>query len=151
MIVTFTHILKVDDLYLLSFSVFIGLLGALSSTFGYKLWHFYISRTLNNFINMNDLLIRSFLSKSIPQEQLGKFAFLFQINYSISDFEKYDILFEICVSGKVFSLLTSVEFLAPVIAPPIYVQVYNWTITIFPGTVFLLSALIMLIDLFLAM
>lgn len=71
-IIIFTHILKVDDLYLLSFTTFIRLLGALFTAFGYKLWHFYFSRTLNTFTGITGPLLRSYLSKIIAQEQLGK-------------------------------------------------------------------------------
>lgn len=52
----------------------------------------------------------------------------------------------LCVTGKVFSLASSIDSLMPIAAAPLYTLVYNETFNVMPGAFFLVSAGIFIID-----
>ncbi|KAI5705051.1 hypothetical protein M8J75_011438 [Diaphorina citri] len=78
---------------------------------------FYVAAAINLFGCCMGPLIRSQLSKMIPNQDLG----------------------------KVFALTASAESLTPLAAAPLYTYVYKHTITFLPGAVFYLSAALNLV------
>lgn len=81
--------------------------------------------------------IRSIISKTVPAEDLGKFFFkkIMVLNYWIS--------------GKVFAFTFSLESILPIASGPLYVSVYDSTLSFLPGAVYLLTAGIGVINLIL--
>uniref|UniRef100_A0A8D9BUR0 Solute carrier family 46 member 3 n=1 Tax=Cacopsylla melanoneura TaxID=428564 RepID=A0A8D9BUR0_9HEMI len=79
--------------------------------------YFYVAATINMFGCCLGPLVRSYLSKIIPKEDLG----------------------------KVFALTASAESLTPLAASPLYTYVYNSTITFLPGCVYYLSSVLNLV------
>lgn len=82
-----------------------------------ELWHFYIVTGFNMFGYCKYSVLRSLLSKSFANDEIG----------------------------KVFSVLAVLAALAPVAGNPIFRQLYNSTLERFPGAAFLLAGLMMLV------
>ncbi|KAM3963294.1 putative peptidoglycan muropeptide transporter SLC46 [Aphomia sociella] len=75
-------------------------------------WHMYLSAGVTMFGGLSSPLIRSFLTKILPVEDIA----------------------------KVFALMCAIEGIFPLIAPPIYNSLYNLTISTYPGAVCLLTS-----------
>jgi len=123
MAVILVHRLKLPDLGL----AIIGLLSSITSSI---LTGFVISPLMMYLICIpvafgggTSLAVRSQVSKLVPREE----------------------------QGKVFSLLGTVETIIPLIASVLYTEVYNATVNTVSGTVFFMSAGILLIPLVLVL
>jgi PCFT/HCP family folate transporter-like MFS transporter 1/3 len=86
-------------------------------SFADKLWQFYVVSAFNSFGYCKYSVVRSLLSKSFEEDEIG----------------------------KVFSVLAVIAALAPVAGNPIYRQLYNSTLKTFPGAIFLLASCMMLV------
>ncbi|XP_063830584.1 probable peptidoglycan muropeptide transporter SLC46 [Ostrinia nubilalis] len=75
-------------------------------------WHFYLAAVINVFSGLSSPLIRSYLSKVMPMEDIA----------------------------KVFALMGAIEGLAPIISPVLYNALYEFTISSFPGAIMLLTS-----------
>ncbi|XKL67795.1 hypothetical protein PGB90_003286 [Kerria lacca] len=116
----FSRILKCDDLYLLCVSAFIRIIAPFPIIFGWEIWHLYFSKLLGITTGLIGPLCRSFLSRMIPPDELG----------------------------KIFSLIASTESSMPMFATFFYSITYNITINSYPTAVFMLSAFFGLLILF---
>ncbi|KAI5642980.1 major facilitator superfamily domain-containing protein [Phthorimaea operculella] len=79
-------------------------------------WHMYLGASIAAFKGLSSPLIRSFLSKILPLEDIA----------------------------KVFALIGAIEGIAPLFSPVIYNGLYNVTLQTFPGAMYILSACITL-------
>ncbi|XP_053614678.1 probable peptidoglycan muropeptide transporter SLC46 isoform X2 [Plodia interpunctella] len=77
-------------------------------------WHMYLASGVSFFGSLSSPLIRSFLTKILPVEDIA----------------------------KVFALMCAIEGIFPLISPALYNSLYNVTITPFPGAIMLLSSCI---------
>ncbi|XP_061720375.1 probable peptidoglycan muropeptide transporter SLC46 [Cydia pomonella] len=109
----FQRVLGLGDVPLAIVSFISAVADCLLKTFAVTTWHMYLTSV--SFIRVISApLIRSFLSKMVPLEDIA----------------------------KVFALLCTMESVCPIIAPLIYNTLYNFTIHDFPGAFYLLSACI---------
>ena len=90
-------------------------LGLILLVFCGNLWQFYLASgvAILNYCKFG--LVRSLLSKCIEPHE----------------------------TGKIFSSLAIFSALVPLLANPIYRQVYNWTLPFFPGAVMILAACVL--------
>ncbi|KAJ2948403.1 hypothetical protein O0L34_g7641 [Tuta absoluta] len=79
-------------------------------------WHMYLGASIAAFKGLSSPLIRSFLSKILPLEDIA----------------------------KVFALIGAIEGIVPLFSPVIYNGLYNVTLQTFPGAIYILSAWITL-------
>ena len=98
----------------------IGIIGSLSGfacnivrTFASHPWMFYLSTGIGLISYGPSIIIRSFISKIIPSDELG----------------------------SVFSMLASLEACVPLMTAPIFTMVYEKTINYFPAAILLISAI----------
>ncbi|XP_075980871.1 putative peptidoglycan muropeptide transporter SLC46 [Anticarsia gemmatalis] len=75
-------------------------------------WHMYLGAGVSLFKGLSSPLIRSFLTKILPVVDIA----------------------------KVFALMSAIEGLCPLLAPLLYNSLYWYTISIFPGAIYVLSA-----------
>ncbi|XP_042208942.1 solute carrier family 46 member 3-like isoform X2 [Homarus americanus] len=76
-------------------------------------WYLYLSSVVACVGGLPLIITRSFISKSVPQRELG----------------------------KVFSILASWESILPLLSHPLYTLVYNATVRSFPGTMYFMTAI----------
>ena len=98
----------------------IGIIGSMSGfvcnlvrTFATHPWMFYLSTGIGLVSYGPSIIIRSFISKIIPSDELG----------------------------SVFSMLASLEACVPLMTAPIFTIVYEKTINYFPAAILLISAI----------
>ncbi|XP_031765661.1 proton-coupled folate transporter-like isoform X2 [Galleria mellonella] len=106
--------LRVNDL---AFSIISFLSSAgeyIVKAFAVLSWHMYLSAGVTVFGSLSSPLIRSYLTKILPVEDIA----------------------------KVFALMCAIEGIYPLIAPVIFNTLYNVTLTTFPGAVCLLTSAI---------
>ncbi|KAL0820576.1 hypothetical protein ABMA28_006421 [Loxostege sticticalis] len=82
--------------------------------FAAKTWHMYLGSAISLFGGLSSPLLRSFISKIMPVEDIA----------------------------KVFALMCAIEGISPLISPPLYNTLYEYTITAFPGAIMLLTSVI---------
>ncbi|XP_041984971.1 proton-coupled folate transporter-like [Aricia agestis] len=75
-------------------------------------WHMYLAAGVTIFRGLSAPLIRSYLSKTLPPEDIA----------------------------KVFALMCAIEGVSPLISPVLYSSLYAYTLSAFPGAIFILSA-----------
>ncbi|CAB3234916.1 unnamed protein product [Arctia plantaginis] len=80
--------------------------------FAISSWHMYLGAGVSLFRGLSGPLIRSFLSKILPVVDVA----------------------------KVFTLMSAIEGLCPIVAPILYNSLYRFTISTFPGAIYLLSS-----------
>lgn len=110
------RVLQLDDLLILSIAAFFRVLSALVMIFGFRVWHIYFSKLLSCTLGISGSIIRSFLSRNVGKDELG----------------------------KVFSLLASTESTTPMFANLLYSTVFNLTIETMPGAIFYVSGFLIL-------
>lgn len=90
-------------------------LGLILLVFCDNLWQFYLASgvAILNYCKFG--LVRSLLSKCIESHE----------------------------TGKIFSALAIFSAIVPLLANPIYRQVYNWTLPFFPGAVMIMAAVVL--------
>jgi MFS-type transporter involved in bile tolerance (Atg22 family) len=104
--------LKVHDALLITILNCVEIVAAIAKPFTTSLWQFYFVYGLGTFGFCKFGIIRSLLSKCIEPDEVG----------------------------KVFSLLAIISALAPIAGNPVFRQLYNYTISIYPGAIFLCFA-----------
>lgn len=116
----FCQWLKVSELYLLFIITYLGVAGYLILTYTKDVPLIYLAVVISSFTGVIQPLITSYLSKLIPSDEFG----------------------------KIFSLRSLISAPTPVLASFIYTMLYNKTIDEFPSAIFLLSAAILLLSLY---
>ncbi|XP_049876941.1 solute carrier family 46 member 3-like [Pectinophora gossypiella] len=86
-------------------------------TFATLTWHMYLGAGVSLFKGLSAPLIRSLITKILPVEDIA----------------------------KVFSLMCALEGISPLFSPAIYNTLYNFTISRFPGAVYMLSGAICIV------
>jgi PCFT/HCP family folate transporter-like MFS transporter 1/3 len=109
--------LKVHDALLITIMLGIEVIGAIAKPFTTTLWQFYIAYGLGTIGYCKFGIIRSLLSKFIEPDEVG----------------------------KVFSLLAIISAVGPMVGNPVFRQLYNYTISIYPGTMFLFFAALLFV------
>ncbi|XP_053614454.1 probable peptidoglycan muropeptide transporter SLC46 [Plodia interpunctella] len=113
-VVVFQRIFKVNDLTVSTMS-FASAAGDFAiRTFAVASWQMYLAACVASFSGLSSPLIRSFLVKILPSEDMA----------------------------KVFALMGAIGGIMPLLAPPLYNSLYYNTISSFPGAVMLLSSCI---------
>ncbi|KAG8231948.1 hypothetical protein J437_LFUL008868 [Ladona fulva] len=110
--------MKIPDAPFAAFIFFSKIISSCVKAFSYHPWMIYCSSILSVFGGASSPIARSILSKSVPQEDLG----------------------------KVFSLTASLEALTPLAASPLYSLLFENTLNYFSGAIYLLSAAIFFLD-----
>ncbi|XP_013187573.2 probable peptidoglycan muropeptide transporter SLC46 isoform X1 [Amyelois transitella] len=77
-------------------------------------WHMYLASGVSSFGSLSAPLIRSFLTKILPVQDIA----------------------------KVFALMCAIEGIFPLISPALYNAVYNLTIASFPGAILLMTSFV---------
>ena len=108
---------KLHDTTIGIFGSLFGLLCNLVKTFAYHPWMFYLSSAVGLISYAPSIIIRSFISKVIPGEELG----------------------------SVYSMLASLEACVPLVTSPIFTVIYQKTIDYFPAAILLISGLLFLL------
>ncbi|XP_050352436.1 proton-coupled folate transporter-like [Nymphalis io] len=85
--------------------------------FATKSWHMYLSSGVSIFRSLSGPLVRSFLTKTIPVEDIAKVLFL----------------------------VSTAESICPMIYPIIFNSLYAYTLATFPGAIYILSSSMMVI------
>ncbi len=109
--------LKVHDALLITIMLGIEVIGAIAKPFTTTLWQFYIAYGLGTIGYCKFGIIRSLLSKFIEPDEVG----------------------------KVFSLLAIISAVGPMAGNPVFRQLYNYTISIYPGAMFLCFAALLFV------
>ncbi|XP_026494284.2 probable peptidoglycan muropeptide transporter SLC46 [Vanessa tameamea] len=86
----------------------------LIKTFATVSWHMYLASAISLFRGLSSPLIRSLLTKILPPQDIA----------------------------KVFALMCTIEGISPLISPALYNSLYAFTISSFPGAIYVLSAAI---------
>ena len=108
----FSGKLQVHDALMLFFIIACEVVGAAFIPFVTDLWQFYLAQGLATMGYCKYAVVRSLMSKCIDSNEVG----------------------------KVFSMIAIIAALAPIGGNPVFRQLYNKTISTFPGAVFLLFA-----------
>ncbi|XP_071441290.1 probable peptidoglycan muropeptide transporter SLC46 [Hetaerina americana] len=117
-VVVLSNKLKIPDATLTATVYLMKVISSGIRAFATQPWMMYCSSVIAIFGDTASPVSRSILSKSVPQDELG----------------------------KVFSLTASLEALTPLASSPLYTLLYNKTLHAFPGAFFILSAGIFFID-----
>ena len=104
--------LKVHDALLITILNGIEVVAAIAKPFTTTLWEFYFAYVLGSIGFCKFGIIRSLLSKCIDQDEIG----------------------------KVFSFLAIISAFGPMAGNPVFRQLYNYTLSIYPGAMFLCFA-----------
>ena len=104
--------LKVHDALLVTVMVSFEVVAGIIKPFSTTLWQFCLAYGLGTIGYCKFGILRSLLSKCIEPDEVG----------------------------KVFSLLAVISAVAPMIGNPIFRQLYNFTLAIYPGAMFLILA-----------
>ena len=104
--------LKVHDALLITILNCVEIVAAIAKPFTTSLWQFYFVYGLGTFGFCKFGIIRSLLSKFIEPDEVG----------------------------KVFSLLAIISAVGPMVGNPVFRQLYNYTLSIYPGAMFLCFA-----------
>ncbi|CAH0590195.1 unnamed protein product [Chrysodeixis includens] len=111
-IVVFHKLLKISDLTISTVAYITVVTEFLIRTCATKTWHMYLGACIASFKGLSAPLIRSFLTKILPVVDIA----------------------------KVFALMSAVEGLCPLLSPIIYNSLYQITLEVFPGAIYVLSA-----------
>ncbi|KAI5642982.1 major facilitator superfamily domain-containing protein [Phthorimaea operculella] len=110
-VVFIQKIFSVPDLAFIAFALFTGLVEFAVKAFATEGWHFYLSVCISVFSGLSGPLIRSILSKMILVTDVA----------------------------KVFAFMGAVEGVSPLISPALYFIVYNKSIDVFPGAIYMMN------------
>ncbi|CAK1552498.1 unnamed protein product [Leptosia nina] len=113
-VVLIQRLFKVTDL---AFSIVAFLSSAaeyLIKAFAVTSWHMYLAAGISLFRDLSAPLIRSMITKILPAQDIA----------------------------KVFALMCAIEGVAPLISPAMYNSLYAYTISTFPGAIYILCAAI---------
>ncbi|XP_026729440.1 proton-coupled folate transporter-like [Trichoplusia ni] len=113
-IVVLHRLLKISDLAISNLAYISVIAEFLIRTFATASWHMYLGASIASFKGLSAPLIRAFLTKILPVVDIA----------------------------KVFALMSAVEGLCPLLSPLIYNSLYQVTLDVFPGAIYLLSAAI---------
>ncbi|KAG5683410.1 hypothetical protein PVAND_012693 [Polypedilum vanderplanki] len=116
----FKKYLGFSDIILISFAIFGNFIDFILRVFANQSWQMYAISLISCIKMIIHPLCRSIISLVISKNEMG----------------------------KVMSFISSIESLANVIAPAVFVTIYEATYTTFSGAFFLVSALVYLINLF---
>ncbi|CAH2267017.1 proton-coupled folate transporter-like [Pararge aegeria] len=105
---------KVTDLAFATVAFLSASTEFLINAFATASWHMYTSAGISLFRGLSAPLIRSLLSKILPTQDIA----------------------------KVFALMCAMEGVSPLISPEIYNSLYAYTISTFPGAIYILSSTI---------
>jgi predicted outer membrane lipoprotein len=109
--------LKVHDALLITIMLGFEVVGAIAKPFTTTLWQFYFAYGLGTLGYCKFGVIRSLLSKFIEPDEVG----------------------------KVFSLLAIISAVGPMVGNPVFRQLYNYTLSIYPGSMFLCFAALLFV------
>ncbi|CAG5055610.1 unnamed protein product [Parnassius apollo] len=104
-------LLPVSDLMLTTVAFLSAIAEFIIKAFAVTTWQMYFSVIISIFKGLSGPLIKSYLSKMLPVEDIA----------------------------KVFAMMCAIEGLSPLIAPVVCSSVYVATLTTFPGTIYLIG------------
>ncbi|XP_013137271.1 PREDICTED: proton-coupled folate transporter-like [Papilio polytes] len=105
-------LLRISDLTFAIMSMCMSGTEFFLKAFAVTSWQMYLSVSVSFFKDLSGSLIRSFVTKSFPVEDIA----------------------------KIFALMCALEGLCPIVAPIVYNTIYGLTLTTFPGTFYLMSS-----------
>ncbi|XP_034835655.1 probable peptidoglycan muropeptide transporter SLC46 [Maniola hyperantus] len=106
------RLFKVTDLAFATVAIISAGTEYLIIAFATAAWQMYTSAGISLFRSLSSPLIRSLLSKILPPQDIA----------------------------KVFALMCAIEGVSPLISPAIYNSLYAYTISTFPGAIYILSS-----------
>ncbi|XP_015181903.1 PREDICTED: proton-coupled folate transporter-like [Polistes dominula] len=108
----FSSLLGCSDIVIVIFATCSSLIGAIIKSFAWLPWHMFLSITISMFGGLGGPLIRSTVSKLVPSTD----------------------------TGKIFSLITSIQMITPIFACGLYSTIYTkYLPPIYPSPVWLIS------------
>ncbi|CAH0713273.1 unnamed protein product, partial [Brenthis ino] len=103
--------LNIGDITFATIAIITSTVDSLMKLFAVEKWQMYLGSSISMFRGLHGPLIRSFLKKTLPLEDIS----------------------------KVFFLVCMVESIGPLVAPVLFNSVYAMTLAIFPGAIYVLS------------
>ncbi|XP_072942923.1 probable peptidoglycan muropeptide transporter SLC46 [Epargyreus clarus] len=113
-IVVGIKMLRINDIIFAIFTVASTATECFIKAFAVAIWHMYVGSTVSLFNGLSSPLIMSYLSKSLPADDVA----------------------------KVFAMMFALEGFIPLISPVVFAAIYTASISTFPGAFFLLSGIL---------
>ncbi|XP_064073712.1 probable peptidoglycan muropeptide transporter SLC46 [Vanessa tameamea] len=117
-VVVVQKVLRLGDIVFAIFILISATADNLIKLFAIKSWHMYLSSGVSIFKGLSGPLVRSFLTKTIPVEDVAKVLFL----------------------------VSTAESICPMIYPVIFNSLYASTLATFPGAIYVLSSSMIVIS-----
>ncbi|XP_021190515.3 probable peptidoglycan muropeptide transporter SLC46 [Helicoverpa armigera] len=117
-IVILQKLFRISDLVITNLAFLSTIVEYVIRTFATKSWHMYLGASVSSLKGLSAPLIRSFLTKILPVVDIA----------------------------KVFSLMSAIEGLCPLFSPLLFNSLYQFTVTTFPGSIYMLSSGVALIS-----
>uniref|UniRef100_A0A2A4JNQ2 Major facilitator superfamily (MFS) profile domain-containing protein n=1 Tax=Heliothis virescens TaxID=7102 RepID=A0A2A4JNQ2_HELVI len=117
-VVILQKLFRISDLVITNLAFLTTIVEYVIRTFATKTWHMYLGASISSLKGLSAPLIRSFLTKILPVVDIA----------------------------KVFSLMSAIEGLCPLFSPLIFNSLYQFTVAVFPGSIYMLSSGIALIS-----